>query len=123
VTLRNKRITLYLLYCVVVIALILIVTIIFRPRHTNTASTTHPTTATQHPAGKSAGKGGNTRIASKESSKSTTSGSTAPSSSKATATATTLNNTGPGNVFGLFALVSVLGGWFYRRKLIRSMIR
>jgi hypothetical protein len=114
-TLRNKRISLYLAYCVVVIALILIVTLIFWPSHTDKVTTKQTTTA-QHPAGKSAGNGANTKIASASPSKS--SGSASSSTKAAT---TSLNNTGPGNVFGLFAAVSLVGAWFYRRKLIRTV--
>jgi hypothetical protein len=114
-TVRNKRITLYIAYCIVVIALILIITLIFRPSPTDVVTKTKQTTTAQHPAGKSAGNGANTKIASNGGGKSSVSTRTT------TTIPTKLNNTGPGNVFGLFAAVSLVGAWFYRRKLIRTV--
>lgn len=123
-TTRAKRITVYVLYCVVVLALIGALALIYRPHNARPVAVTHRSNsaATHKPVGVIAGKGGSTHIT-------TSPKSTTKSSSGANQTATPaettapLSNTGPGNVIGLFAAVSVLGAWLWRRKLIRSVIR
>jgi hypothetical protein len=115
-TIRNKRTTVYIAYCLIIVALIAMVSLIYNPHHPNHKQPVIHRTITstqQNPAGKSTTTAGTTHI-------------TVTGSAKGTAASTTstkLNNTGPGNVVGLFALVSVLGAWLYRRKLIRSVIR
>lgn len=129
-TAREKRNTIYILYCAVVIVLVIVIALIYRPHASSPVATKHIHQTTQrHPAGSSTSRSGSTPIAVNGNGKGTQhiSGvSTAsPSSASATSTAAQqpLSNSGPGNVIGLFALVSVLGSLAWRRKLIRSVIR
>lgn len=110
---RDKRIVFYLLYCVVVVALIVGIVLIFRPSHTDTGTTTHHTTTAHNAAGSTAGKAGNTKIASN--------GKSSTTATKSGTAATSLNNSGPGNVFGVFAVASILGAWLRRRQLMRRV--
>lgn len=110
---RNKRTLLYVIYCIIFVAVIVGLFLIFRPSHTND-SVTKPATTSKSPAGASASRGGNTKIASNGSTSSTTQASTAKSS---------LNNTGPGNVVGIFVVASIAGAWFWRRKQLRNVLR
>lgn len=130
---RNKRIIVYIAYCVVVVVLVIVIALIYRPKHPDVATSHHSTT--HQPAGTVAGKGGghlaisNTPVSGNRTITNTTTARPAQGTSVASPAAApaapngTLNNTGPGNIFGLFTLVSVLGAWLYRRKLIRSVIR
>ncbi len=124
-TLRDKRTIVYGLYCVIVVLLIIAIALIYRPHNHPVASTVHQHSTQRHPAGASAGNSGSTPLAVNGNGKGTnriTSVSNTPPSSS-TASQAPLSNSGPGNIFGLFALVSVLGAWVWRRKLIRSVIR
>jgi hypothetical protein len=118
VTSKEKRIILYVLYCAILVVVIVGIVLAFRPTHTNPSVATHGTTKSHSPAGSTTGKGGNTGIATNKSSSSASS-----SSASSSATNPALNNTGPGNVIGVFVGASILGAWFWRRKLMRSVIR
>src|SRR5580700_11339923 len=128
VTVRDKKTTIYLLYCVVVVLLIIAIAYIYRPNNKKVSTHTsgHTPTTKQHPAGTSAGKGGSTPIAVNGNGKGDQhiSGvSSAPSTASTTTTSQpALSNSGPGNVIGFFVLASVVGTLAWRRKLIRSVI-
>lgn len=114
---RYKKDFLYFLYLVIVIALIVGIALFFHDRHQNDTSHKTPAT-TAHPAGSSVSSSGTTKLAAPSDSAQSSS-----SASKAATTPAPLNNTGPGNVFGVFAVASIGGAWLYRRKLLRDVLR
>ena len=126
VTAREKGTTIYIAYCVVVGLFIIVVALIYRPHSTPVATHTNATSQ-RHPAGSSTSRSGSTPLAVNGNGKGTQhlSGvsSTPTKPSQSAAASAPLSNSGPGNVIGLFALVSVLASVAWRRKLIHSVIR
>lgn len=126
-TAREKGTTIYIAYCVVVGLFIIIVALIYRPHSTPVATHKNVVTTQRHPAGSSTSHSGSTPLAVNGNGKGTQhlSGvsSTPTKPSQSAAASAPLSNSGPGNVIGLFALVSVLGSVAWRRKLIHSVIR
>ncbi|HVA10634.1 MAG TPA: hypothetical protein VNG32_00510 [Candidatus Dormibacteraeota bacterium] len=105
---RDKRTTLYILYTVIVVAVIIGIILIFRSPTANAPTSNHK------PAGSA------TRQA--DTNKMVITGVTSTPGNNPV-TNTTLNNTGPGDVIGLFVAVSGLGAWLWRRKQLRDVIR
>jgi hypothetical protein len=104
--LRDKRTILYLLYIAIVVAVIIGIILIFRPSPANAPTSSH------HPAGTAAGKADTNKMV-------ITGVTSTPGNNPVSNT--TLNNTGPGDVIGLFVAVSGLGAWLWRRKQLRSI--
>lgn len=118
-TVRYKSIFLYIIYIIIVGALVLSIGLAFRNQHTQTPTPVTRTHATNHPAGSSANRAGNSKL-------STTApgGSNKTSSTPTAATpSATLTNTGPGDVVGLFVATSLISAMLWRRKLMRNVIR
>ncbi|MFI5270973.1 MAG: hypothetical protein ACHQT9_02935 [Candidatus Saccharimonadales bacterium] len=116
----ERRILLYILYIVIVAGLIVGIALAFRPSNTSNSSngkssSSQPTTATIPSEGTSQ-KSGSSKSSTSNQIKSATQ-STAGSSS------TSLANTGPGDVFAVFAVSSVAATLFWRHKLARNMLR
>jgi hypothetical protein len=105
--LRGKRTILYLIYIVIAVAVIIGIILIFRPSRANAPTSSH------NPAGQATSKADTNKIV-------ITGVTSTPGNSSAT-TSSSLNNTGPGDVIGLFVAVSGLGAWLWRRKQLRSM--
>jgi uncharacterized protein YpmB len=105
--LRDKRTILYLIYIVIVVAVIIGIILIFWPPSANAPTSNHS------PAGSATSKADTNKIV-------ITGVTSTPGNASATTT-TALNNTGPGDVIGLFVAVSGLGAWLWRRKQLRSM--
>ena len=104
--LRDKRTILYLVYIVIIVAVIIGVFLIFRPSRANAPTSSH------NPAGQATSKADTNKMV-------ITGVTSTPGNSPVTNT--TLNNTGPGDILGLFVAVSGLGAWLWRRKQLRSM--
>lgn len=121
---RSKQMLLYILYIIIVGALIFAVYLGFRPQASQNKTPNEATKGTVAPIG------GSTSLAipnGSSSGSSSSTSSTSPKSSSNTASTSTstvsLSNTGPGNVIGVFAVSSVVGTLVYRRKLLRTMVR
>lgn len=122
VDLRDRRTLFYIGYCIVVIILIIAVAIIFRPStNKSTSHASKSTTSQRHPAGSTVGKAGNSQLSPSPSS-SQASGTAHPSTTQA-ANGQSLNNTGPGDLIAPFLLAALVGAWYWRRKVVRSMLR
>ncbi len=112
---RDKRNILYLLYVVIVVVVIIGILLIFRP------TSVKAPTANHHPAGSSTSKADTNKMV--ITGVTSTPGDTSASTPTSTSAPASLNNTGPGDVIGLFVAVSGLGAWLWRRKQLRDVIR
>ncbi len=111
--LSRKQALIYGLYCIIIAVFVVVIVLIFQPHKTNTGTSTHPTTKTQQAAGSETARAGNAQITNKGAAAAKDGSQTTPK---------TLNNTGPGNVIGLFAAASLIGAWFWRRRLLHGRL-
>jgi cytoskeletal protein RodZ len=117
----ERRVLLYILYVVIVAGLIVGIALAFRPSKISNSS-----------SGQSGSSSGSTKAPIPPTSTSQKSGSSKSSTSNqvksatqstAGSSATPLANTGPGDVFAIFAVSSVAATLFWRHKLARDMLR